>query len=499
MQTKSLVFLPGNHLYPTSFLQQFRDAAVVMVEDIELCSRRCYHQQKLALLIAAMREYAQQLRSDGFTVVYHDLDAGKTISSALGNIVAERNVERLITFPVSDHRLQRRLSTLCHRHDLEWQQLEDPGFLTPRESFREFVGQRSDLRMAEFYKQQRKAGAMLLDDADGPLGGKWSFDADNRRKLPRQQKAPLLPIPGRSSIVVDTIREIAGRFPENPGSAGDLWLPTNRRGALEWLQAFVDERLVGFGTYEDAVSSRSATLFHSTLSPLLNLGLLTPEEVLQCVLAKASSSDVPLNDLEGFVRQIVGWREFVRGVYEHFGEQMRTENRRGNARYLTAHWSDATTGIPPLDAAIEQQRELGWTHHINRLMVVSNLMNLCEIAPGAVYEYFMCNYIDAYDWVMVPNVFGMGLTSDTGVFATKPYVCGSNYLLKMSDSKRGEWCDVVDGLYWRFVSRNRSEYQSNPRLAMTLGTLDRMKPERAERIFSAAELFLARCTRLSPT
>ena len=226
----------------------------------------------------------------------------------------------------------------------------------------------------------------------------------------------------------------------------------------------------------------------------MNLGLLTPAEVVEAIENRAAAGDVPLNDREGIIRQVIGWREFIRGVYSEFGAEMRASNQRAHTRQMTQHWHDGTTGIPPLDDAIAHQRSLGWTHHINRLMVLSNLMNLSEIHPDSAYDYFMTYYIDAYDWVMVPNVYGMGLTSDAGVFATKPYICGSNYLLKMSDFSKGDWCDVVDGLYWGFVARHREELSRNHRASFTLKQLDRIAPERAERIASAADQFLHRCT-----
>ena len=287
----------------------------------------------------------------------------------------------------------------------------------------------------------------------------------------------------------------SSRFTGHPGDARELWVPTTRAGALRWLRSFLTERLIGFGTFEDAMTERSATLFHSVLSPLLNLGLLTPTEVLARTLEHAADAKVPLNDLEGFVRQLIGWREFVRGVYAEFGATMRNGNSRNATRTLTDHWFNATTEIPPLDQAIRTLQRYGWNHHIERLMVLANLMNLSEIQPQRVYDYFMQHYIDAYDWVMVPNVYGMGLNSDGGVFATKPYVAGSNYLLKMSDTARGPWCDVVDGLYWRFVANNLEELNANPRIALMTRGLARMDPARKQRLLAAAEAFLQRTTR----
>ena len=495
MNSASIIFLPANHLYPSTFFEAHRGLPIVMVEDLELCARRQYHQQKIALLIAAMREHAAALRKLGHDVRYFRFAANETITSAVAKVCAEVDARTLITFELTDHRLANRLRRFCATRKLDWQCLEDPGFLTSKGEFLDFAGARESLSMAQFYRHQRRRLDLLLVDGKKPVGGKWSFDADNRKKLPKSQSVPELSTQTYSTITLAALEEVAQRFSTHPGVAQQLWLPTQREDALSWLQAFVEQRLVGFGTFEDALSQRSATLFHSALSPLLNLGLLTPGEVLGAVVDASAQRGVPLNDLEGFVRQLVGWREFVRGVYERFGQSMQAHNRRAHTRRLTHHWHDATTGIAPLDAAIRHQLDLGFTHHINRLMVVANLMNLCEIQPTGVYDYFMCYYLDAYDWVMVPNVYGMGLTSDDGVFATKPYVCGSNYLLKMSDFPRGDWCDVLDGLYWRFVERNKAEYRANPRLSLSLGHLQRLPSERRAKIFTAADRFLERCTR----
>lgn len=489
-----LFFVPGNHLYPLKHLRPFRDLPILMVEDSTICERRAYHQQKLGLIIAAMREYAEQLRSGGYDVRYLTLQEGRTIPSALAELVVSLGARSIATFEISDNHLSNLLSRCVAERGIEWQVVGDPGFLTSSEDFASYAAGKKQLRMGNFYSRQRKILGVMVDAQGKPAGGRWSFDADNRKRLPRTQNPPLIPEPKHSAVTQAALVEVGNRFSQHPGSAGELWLPTTRRAALGWLQNFIDERLVGFGTYEDAISQRSPTLFHSTLSPLINLGLLTPDEVIERVLQSAEMRSIPLNDLEGFLRQVIGWREFIRGTYNQHGDLMRRNNARVQTRQLAACWFDGTTGIPPLDQAIHTHRQLGWNHHIERLMVIANLMNLCEIQPEAVYEYFMCHYIDAYDWVMVPNVYGMGLNSDGGIFATKPYIAGSNYLLKMSDFKPGDWCDVVDGLYWRFVANNREELQRNPRLAIMPRGLDRLKPERRDHIFAAAEAFLDRAT-----
>jgi deoxyribodipyrimidine photolyase-related protein len=223
---------------------------------------------------------------------------------------------------------------------------------------------------------------------------------------------------------------------------------------------------------------------------MMNIGLLVPSEVLDRVVGVAQTRDIPLQSLEGFVRQVMGWREFIRGIYQNYSAVQARTNYWSHTRQLTEHWYVGGTGIVPLDETIETTQRMGWCHHIPRLMVVANLMTLCEIEPKAAHRWFMEMYVDSASWVMGPNVYGMGIFSDGGIFATKPYICGSNYLLKMSNYSKGPWCDVVDGLYWRFIEKNRAFFAQNPRLALMPRALDRLSDARRDIIFPAAEKFL---------
>jgi deoxyribodipyrimidine photolyase-related protein len=242
-------------------------------------------------------------------------------------------------------------------------------------------------------------------------------------------------------------------------------------------------RLSLFGDYEDALTPDSDFVFHSALTPYLNTGLLTPKGVIQAALTSYKNKQAPLNSVEGFVRQVMGWREFIRGIYHNFDNKQQTSNFWNSNRKLGSLWYKGNSGIPVLDHAIEKVNRTAYTHHIERLMVIGNLMLLCEIHPTEVHRWFMEMYIDSADWVMGPNVYGMALFSDGGIFATKPYICGSNYFLKMSSYQKGDWCDKVDGLYWSFIERNRSFFEKNPRLMMMTKTLDRMDKTRKAKIY----------------
>ena len=257
---------------------------------------------------------------------------------------------------------------------------------------------------------------------------------------------------------------------------------------------FIKNKFKNFGSYEDAILIEDNFLFHSALSPSLNLGLITPKEIITRVLTYTDVNEIPLNSVEGFIRQIIGWREFIRGVYQVKGDQQEKSNFFNFSNKINNTWYSGTTGIPPLDDAINFSNLFGYTHHINRLMIISNLMTLSEIDPKEVYKWFMEMYVDSSDWVMVPNVYGMGTYADGGIFSTKPYICGSNYILKMSNYKKGEWCDVVDGLYWKFIEDNLHFFQKNPRLSLMSKALEKLNKNRKKMIFERAEEFIQRNT-----
>ncbi len=256
--------------------------------------------------------------------------------------------------------------------------------------------------------------------------------------------------------------------------------PTNFQTTETWFRAFLEQRFTDFGIYEDAIVAENSILNHSVLTPMLNIGLITPMEVLEKSLDYAKEHNVPLNSTEGFVRQIMGWREFIRGIYEAKGTEERTRNYWGFTKKIPPSFYDGTTGIYPIDQTIKKILDTGYCHHIERLMVLGNFMMLCEFDPDEVYRWFMELFIDAYDWVMVPNVYGMSQFADGGLMATKPYISGSNYLMKMSNYKKAAWQATWDGLFWRFMDTHRSFFLKNPRLGMLVRMFDKMPPEKKE-------------------
>jgi deoxyribodipyrimidine photolyase-related protein len=274
------------------------------------------------------------------------------------------------------------------------------------------------------------------------------------------------------------------------GQAAPFAYPTNHAEAAAWLDEFLAARLQHFGAYEDAMVMQEPLLYHSLLTPMLNIGLLNPQQVVDKTLAFAAVHALPLNSLEGFIRQIVGWREFIHQVYLRAGRQQRSTNYWGFTRQIPPQFWTGATGILPIDTVVKKALATGYNHHIERLMVLGNFFLLCEFDPNAVYHWFMEMYVDAYDWVMVPNVYGMTQFADGGLMTTKPYISGSNYLLKMSDVAKGPWTAVWDGLFWRFMHVHRNYFTQNPRLGMLVGTFDKMPAEKRAAHLAVAHQFL---------
>ncbi len=497
----------GNQLFPLKHLQEHKSLPFFMAEDMELCTFVRHHKQKIALFLSSMRSYRDALQAARFHVSYVPLDGpighSATYEDKLLAFVKKHELTVLRLWEVEDKFFEQRLKKFAEQHEVKLEWGHSPMFLTPREDFGRWLGQDRSPMMANFYAWQRKRLGILVTKKRTPVGGKWSFDANNRQALPRKQPVTETVPAKPTQHVRDVIPLVHTHFADHPGDLTEAgwWLPSCREQAERWLEAFLNERFALFGPYEDAISGRGAFLFHSVLTPALNLGWLTPDEVLSKAMEAAQENDVPINSTEGFVRQIIGWREFVRGVYQHFSEEQEQGNFFGHQRSLTPHWYRGSTGLPPLDDVIRKAQRLGWTHHIERLMIAGNLMLLCEIEPVQTYRWFMEMYVDSSDWVMVPNVLGMSLFADGGIFATKPYICGSNYILKMSDYKKppqsssgDTWCDVMDGLYWRFIEKHKPFFGEQARLGHAVSLLERMDTAHRKKIMRAANAFLDEAT-----
>ena len=329
------------------------------------------------------------------------------------------------------------------------------------------------------------------------IGDKWNFDKKNKKSTPELKGLlPRRPQLKPDSLTITAMVDVETCFPNSIGSLELFNWAVTHHDAREQLIFFIDNCFYSFGDYQEVIDKNNSFLFHSLLSPYLNSGLLDPMECIVDAISKYKNSNnkIPLNAIEGFVRQILGWREFIRGVYWENMPQYKNVNFWSHQNSLNENWYKGNTGIPPLDDAIKESIKYGYTHHINRLMVISNLMNLSGIRPNDIYKWFMETYVDSADWVIVPNVYGMGTYADGGIFSTKPYICGSSYILRISNYTKGEWCDVVDGLYWRFIEKNIDFFNTNPRLSSMTISLGKLDPDRKKHIFKKAEEFINRNT-----
>ena len=490
---KDIFIVLGNQLFDPLYLKNYKFCKIFMAEDLGLCTYEKHHKLKILHFLSSMRSYNDLLKSKGFETDYYDCknNFSTKYEDKLKKSIKESKSKRVFSFEVEDKPFEKKLNKIVKEIGLERVIVTSPMFLNSRDDFKKYLENKKKPLMANYYKMSRIKFDLLVKD-EKPVGGKWSFDKDNRKKLPQTVKLPKRLVASETKHTKVLKKFINTTFENHPGNTENFWLPTTHKESTEWLDDFLIEKLNLFGDYEDAVSQRDNILFHSALSPLINSGLITPEKIVDRL--KKLKTKVNLNSLEGYIRQVIGWREFMRGIYQNYSTEMEKGNFFKHKRKFKKEWYSGETGIPPLDHSIKNALKYGWTHHIERLMVLSSLMNLCEIEPKQVYKWFMEMFIDSSEWVMVPNVYGMGLFSDGGIFATKPYICGSSYYLKMMDFKKGEWCETVDGLYWRFINKNRKFFSSNPRLNMMVSVYDKMKNERKKKILSKAEAFITQFT-----
>jgi deoxyribodipyrimidine photolyase-related protein len=464
MKTIGIIF--PNQLYLNSKLIDLCDEIYVIEHSLFFGENRYisnFHKNKLILHRASMKYFFENVLECKKHYIESDIDFD-TIFKKIKN-------SKILVYEPKDFILKKRLLKLSKQNELEIEFCENPGFLTPKEIYNEYF-ENHKYFMTPFYIEQRKRLNVLIDKNEKPLYGKWTFDTENRLKLPKNLIIPEIKFFGNNEYVSEAKKYIEKNFPNNIGSTDNFIYPINHKEALNSLHNFLKERLNEFGPYEDAIKIDSDFNFHSVLSSSINIGLLTPHEVVKETLEYAKEHKVNFASLEGFIRQIIGWREFMMIIYERDGVTERNSNFFKHHQKLSKSFYTANTRIDPVDDTIKKVNKLAYSHHIERLMIMGNFMCLCEIEPNEVYKWFMEYYIDAYDWVMVPNVYGMSQYADGGLITTKPYVSSSNYILKMSDYKKGEWSDIWDGLFWRFLHKNKDKIASNSRIGMLIKTND---------------------------
>jgi deoxyribodipyrimidine photolyase-related protein len=498
-----LILILGDQLTPGLSALAAGDPArdvVVMAEVAGEASYVPHHPKKIAFLFAAMRKFAAELREAGWRVAYSRLDGPDNAGSIPGELLrraGEHGAAEVIATQPGEHRLHAVLEDL----PLKTLILNDDRFLCSPGAFAAWAKGRKELRMEWFYRAMRRQTGLLMEDGK-PEGGKWNYDAENRKPASANllRAGPLRFDP--DAVTQEVLDLVADRFADRFGRLEPFWFATDRAGAEAARDHFLTQGLPGFGDTQDAMLTGDRFLNHAVLSMYLNAGLLDPLDLCRRAEAEYRAGRAPLNAVEGFIRQIIGWREYIRGIYFLQGPGYTASNALGADRPLPAFYWGAPTDMACIAAVVEQTRDEAYAHHIQRLMVTGNFALLAGLDPAAVHEWYLSVYADAYEWVEAPNTLGMALYADGGVVASKPYAASGAYIDRMSDYCRGCAYDVkaktgdracpFNLLYWDFLIRHRQRFQSNPRMAVIYRNWDRMAEDRRRATLDGAAAFLSR-------
>ncbi|MDA7423289.1 cryptochrome/photolyase family protein [Thalassococcus lentus] len=500
-----LILILGDQLTPDIAALRSADKSqdiVVMAEVADEATYVAHHPKKIALIFAAMRKFAARLRMDGWDVRYSELDDAHNAGSIVGELLRhteDTGAKGVVATKPGEWRLIQALEEAPLGITL----LEDDRFIASHADFETWAQGRKALRMEYFYRDMRRKTGLLMNEAE-PEGGQWNYDHDNRKPAPNSvDAAPMQFVP--DATVEAVLELVEARFSNSFGTLRPFHFATDQAEAEQALEHFVENGLAKFGDYQDAMLDSNRFLYHSLLSAYMNIGLLDPLRVCRAVEAAYRAGRVPLNAAEGFIRQIIGWREYVRGIYFHEGPDYPQRNGLNHQRDLPDFYWGRQTKMRCISKAVEQTREEAYAHHIQRLMVTGNFGLLAGINPTELHEWYLSVYIDAFEWVEAPNTVGMSQFADGGVIASKPYVSSGNYINKMSDhckhceykvkEKTGPDACPFNLLYWHFMERHRDRFQSNPRMAQMYRTWDRMDADKRETVLSEAETWLDRMTK----
>ena len=481
----SIIF--PNQLFKNSELLS-NSKKIILVEEFLFFKHYKFHKQKILFHRMSMKSYKLFLEENGYDVRYIESTES---NSDIRELIETLDINKIKIYNPVDNWLSKRISQSCSKKNIQIETYENPLFINNNDDLNTFF--RKDKKkffQTAFYKQQRiKMDIMMISDK--PEGGKWTYDDQNREKYPKDKTPPKIDFPEKNQLYFESIDYVNKNFNDNFGLINDeILYPYDFNTANNWLDNFLKTRFYEFGPYEDAVLKEKSILNHSVLSPLINVGLINPRDLIKKILSFYYENNIPINSTEGFIRQIIGWREFIRGVYISKGTEERNKNFWNFKRKIPKSFYDGTTGIEPVDDTIKKINESGYANHIERLMIIGNFMLLCEFDPDEVYKWFMELFIDSYDWVMVPNVYGMSQFADGGLMSTKPYISGSSYVLKMSNYKKGDWCPIWDSLFWNFIDKKRDFFTTNPRMRMLVSSFDRMNIQKKELLIKTANDFI---------
>ncbi|WP_018139985.1 cryptochrome/photolyase family protein [Thioalkalivibrio sp. ALJ7] len=495
---RRLLVILGDQLDPNqpSLRQLHPDHDALWMAEVVAESRHVpSHAARTTAFLSAMRHFARDRHNAGLSVHYRRLGehSEETLGAALRKDLPRLQPQQVQVLQPGEHRIQRELDQACNASSVPFEILDDPHFLVTLEAFSTWARGRKQLRMEYFYREQRARLGILMND-DEPAGGQWNFDADNRghfgRDGPGLLPAPLGFLP--DALTQECLRDVAQHLPELPGETGHFEWPVTAEQAQQVLDDFITHRLPHFGTYQDAMWTDQPWLYHARLSAALNLHLIHPRTVIDAAEQAWRNGHAPLAAAEGFIRQILGWREYVRGLYFHFGEAWHDWNALEADEPLPALYWDADTSMQCLHQAVGQTLQYGYAHHIQRLMVTGLFAQLLGVRPEAIHAWYLGIYVDAVEWVELPNVIGMSQYADGGRMASKPYVASGRYIQRMSNYCRhcpfdpaealGESACPFTTLYWDFLARHQDRFARHPRTALQWKHLEKMDPDRLRAI-----------------
>ncbi|MEM1129649.1 MAG: cryptochrome/photolyase family protein [Pseudomonadota bacterium] len=504
---RRIVLILGDQLSPDlpALRAADRDRDVILMAEVaEEAGYVRHHKKKIAFLFSAMRHFADSLKSDGWTIRYvtlDDPDNAGALTAEAARAIADLEATGVVATEPGEYRLKTALEDWRNETGIELEVLDDTRFVASHAEFRAWAEGRKQLRMEFFYREMRRKTGLLMD-GDKPEGGKWNYDAENRKPAKGDLFMPRPPQTTPDAITRSVLDLVETRFADHFGALTPFWYAVTRDGALEALDYFVTHALPRFGDYQDAMLTGEHFLYHSVLAQYINAGLLGPLEVCARVERAYYDGHAPLNAAEGYIRQIIGWREFVRGIYWLKMPGYTDANFFDADRALPDFYWTGDTDMACMAAAIGQTRDEAYAHHIQRLMVTGNFAMLAGVDPHQVHEWYLAVYADAYEWVEAPNVIGMSQFADGGVLGSKPYAASGNYINKMSDycgtchydvkQKTGEAACPFNPLYWDFLDRNAGKLRGNPRLAQIYRTWDRMDDDKQSAYRDSARAFLAR-------
>ena len=502
---RALVLVLGDQLTPAiaALRAAPADAIVLMCEIAAEATYVRHHRKKIAFLFSAMRHFAEELRASGRTVDYvrlDDADAPQTMTQAVSAAIARHKAARLYATLPGEWRLMREMEGWPLDLQADVHLLEDDRFICSRAEFAGFARGRKALRMEYFYREMRRRTGLLME-GDQPAGGRWNYDSENRKAADPDLFIPDVARFAPDAITRDALDLVAARFQGHFGDMEPFWFAVTRAEAEQAFNLFLREGLPRFGDNQDAMLSGSAFLYHSVCSIYLNCGLLDPLAMCRAAEAEWRAGRAPINAVEGYIRQIIGWREYVRGVYFLHDETYVDQNYLGATRPLPAFYWTGETRMNCLSHAIGQTIREAYAHHIQRLMVTGLFALLAGVAPREIHEWYLIVYADAYEWVEAPNVIGMSQYADGGYLASKPYAASGAYIDRMSDycgacaydvkAKAGARACPFNYLYWDFLARNRARLDRNPRIGPVYRAYDRFTDERRAEIAADASRFLS--------